>query len=262
MSTYRFAAILAQAYFWLKVLETPPHPCSPEMDARPAIAEELRRNTKKKYDHSQRHDGASGLSMWTYATAMCVACLGGYDFSLAADWLERKQRRGTQLPEHCTHAEMMVILEDRFLSLEPETIAALDFCKNPKQKASAVARARSFVKEHLLAEWVRKRNVQDGAVVRTAVLVDEFNRSLAVSGGPLMPIDRPPSAFGFKVPQQDRKWAQRWRRRHNGKHGHLGTTEPMTLAEKRAKAAPTILNTAYIFFTVAQQGPTETLGHV
>lgn len=233
---HQSVAILAQGPFGSRRMSSRPRQAS-GATASKALSCRIRLDKQRQRSYaSYMHEG-TGLSNWTVATALCIVCLSGYNFCLATDWLERKKRRGTLLHEDCSVPAMREALEDHFLSLDPDDIAGLLFGKGRTRDESACLLAEKYINEVRLAAWVRKRNVDGGAVVRTEVLINEFNKYMAESGGQFKPrVTGPTFPLRSRWSPQGRKWAERWRSKFKGKYGSLHVEEPCTLEEKRTKA--------------------------
>ena len=94
--------------------------------------------------------------------------------------------------------------------------------------------AQQFATGVLLADWVRESNVLHGTVVRSEVLIDRYNATIASdsTAGTVLQMQRQnahPTA---------RKWAQRWRMKHGVAVGKLRVREPTGREEMHDKALP------------------------
>ena len=89
-----------------------------------------------------------------------------------------------------------------------------------------------WMKDWYLCQWVHDANTLTGVAPSTDLLFKRYNAITEASAGPEgEDLDTSRSSH--------RSWATRWRRRWHVRIGHLAATEPMEVAEKRAKA-PTV----------------------
>ena len=125
----------------------------------------------------------------------------------------------------------MAQLRDYFVEADVEHLDALR-----REGASPLPKlmykmAVKFAAEYRLGLWVRSVNIQRGASVRTAVLIDTYNRDAALLGndGHLLPIKGVEYSTG-------RAWACRWRKRQRASYTSLRNLEALTTEQKERKA--------------------------
>ena len=92
--------------------------------------------------------------------------------------------------------------------------------------------AMGFARQHALAGWVRDINIRCGTVVRTERLIEHFNVAT-------LPQPNKVSLFPVVKPVNHptgRKWAQRWRARHEAEYNCMRVRESIDLPEIVQKA--------------------------
>ena len=195
-----------------------------------AVKTDVRRLQKRLDNQRRRRDARTQLSHWTLQTAMLIALILGYDFSAAAEWLHRKRRRGSPLPEGVLVGEVVVMLEEVFLSMAVDVLASWSDREAGPLPLTVRKTAEKYVHGYRLANWVRKHNVSRGCAVPTQLLIDQYNRYVASPENAfLQPVDSSALSSG-------RSWASRWRAAFGGKHTKLRVEDPIPLEERRIKA--------------------------
>ena len=83
-------------------------------DAAAALSREIRRLSERQRKQAYRREASTGLTLWTLRTAMCIAAFCRWDFTLAAQWVESKKRRGAAAAELQDELDTLQRLEDFF----------------------------------------------------------------------------------------------------------------------------------------------------
>ena len=172
------------------------------------------------------------MSKWCLETALCIACICNYDFSAGYAWLENKKRRGAPLPAHATQAVTEQLLEDAFMRADVHHLMSWVDPPSSTLPRTVLGTAMGFARQHSLAGWVRDINIRYGTVVRTERLIEHFNVATLPQPNEvsLLPAVRP-----VKHPT-GRKWAQRWRDKHEAEYNYMRVREAIDVAEIVEKA--------------------------
>lgn len=194
-----------------------------------AVRSDVRRLQKRLDNQRRRRDTRTQLSHWTLQTAILIALLLGYDFSAAAEWLQRKRRRGSALPDGAVADEVVSMLEEVFLEMDVDVLASWVDEKDSPLGVTVKKTAEQFVRGYRLACWVRTTNANRGCAVPTQLLIDQYNGSLASRQNALL------QPINSTVLSSGRSWASRWRAAFGGKHTKLRVEDPIPLEERRSK---------------------------
>ena len=87
------------------------------------ITRELKRLRDSERNAAKYRERTTGLTGWTLRTAMCIGALCGWDFTLAAEWVASKRRRGAQPSDMDEEFDMQSALEDVFLTLDLQELS-------------------------------------------------------------------------------------------------------------------------------------------
>lgn len=85
-----------------------------QVGAMEAVQADVRRLQTRQHMKRRRRDARTNLSHWTLQTAMLISLILVCDFSAAAEWLQRKKRRGSPLSEGMERQDVIAMLEDVF----------------------------------------------------------------------------------------------------------------------------------------------------
>ena len=126
----------------------------------------------------RRRVSALDTSQWCINTALCIAVLLNRDFTAAADWLASSQRRGRQLDDGIDREHIKAELE-KLLDEKPHFAVAswTDPASSPLPR-TCLRTALKWSQEAKLKTHVRTANVEYGAPVRSARLIDVYNAKL------------------------------------------------------------------------------------
>ena len=197
----------------------------------PAIKRKIILESDRLKKEKRRRVSALDTSQWCINTALCIAVLLNRDFTAAADWLASSQRRGRQLDDGIDRETIKSELA-KLLDEKPHFAVAswTDPASSPLPR-TCLRTALKWSQEAKLKTHVRTANVEYGAPVRSARLIDEYNTKLDEGSldGVLPVIPSVCTTWG-------RKWSEKWRRRHGASLGCLRTKEPVPLLEKRNQA--------------------------
>ena len=116
------------------------------------------------------------LGILSLETALCVAALKGFDFTLGVDFLyrNRKWRRHRATVEE--RVEVREQLESLFFSKSVDWLTCLTLGTAKPSRSSQLRHAMQYVKDRNLQGWLRERDVVRGMVVRTKRLMEEHVR--------------------------------------------------------------------------------------
>ena len=162
------------------------------------------------------------LTLHAHPRESCISCIANYNFDLGVEWLTSKQRRGAPVHTDATHATLLELLEEAFLS---EADAHLNSWVDPPTSTlplTVIKTAVAYAQGHGLACWVREKNVSCGSVVRTERLIEHYNDTNSI--GPTsnhVLYDVPPATR-----PAGRNWAQRWRRTYKVNFWQLKCSRP------------------------------------
>jgi hypothetical protein len=202
------------------------------MDELEEARRDVKRAKKNVYSLKRKREETCTLTKWCLETALCIACICNYDFSVGYAWLQNKHRRGAPLPPHATQAYVEELLGNSFLRADVDHLMSWVDPPSSSLPRTVLGTATEFARRHALAGWVGDINTRCGAVVRTERLIEHFNVAV-------LPQQREVHLLPVVQPHQHpagRKWAQRWRDRHGAKYGSLRVREPICIAEIVAKA--------------------------
>ena len=197
----------------------------------------VRQISERLRQHKRSRSQGCEVSLWCIQTALCISCIANYNFDLGVEWLTSKQRRGAPVHTDATHATLLELLEEAFLS-EPD--AHLKSWVDPPTSTlplSVIKTVMAYAQGHDLASEVREKNVSGGSVVRTERLIEQFNHmnsSGSISNQVLCDVRPHTNPAG-------RKWAQRWRRKHSVFVDSLSVHDPIEVDEIRLKVRPMCL---------------------
>ena len=197
----------------------------------PAIKRKISLEADRLKKEKRRRDSALDTSQWCITTALCIAVCLQRDFTAAADWLASPHRRGRQLDDGIDREHINAELH-RLLDEMPPSAVHLwtDPASSPLQR-SCLRTALKWSQEAKLKTHVRTANVEYGAPVRSARLIDEYNAKLHEDS-----LNRALAPVATVETTKGRQWSCRWRLRHGATIGCLRTKEPVPLLEKRNQA--------------------------
>lgn len=200
------------------------------------ISKELRAVKKAEYERQRRRESTTGLTHWTLRTALCIACLCDWDFTLAVEWLSTRKRRGAEAEDMGEHFRLHDALENVFLNTELTQMTnwvdpGAGFLLDASVKKTAI----KWVAERRTKYWVAMCNSEHGQAVRSELVLRRYNELLAeVNVVPdLLPL---PCIATFR----GRNWMRRWRRTHRGAIGRIRLQEEYSLEEIRDTASSVI----------------------
>jgi hypothetical protein len=189
----------------------------------------LRREQDKRKKDQKRHWRGTLLSIFSLETALCVAALKGFDFTLGVDFLyrNRKWRRPRATEEE--RVEVREQLESFFLSKSVDWLACLTLGTATPLRSSQLRHAMQYVKDRNLQAWLRERNVDRGMVVRTKRLMEEHVRQGRQFGGQEEDdhVDMSRSRTRMRM--------ARWRLLYRAQFRKLTAREEVPLEERRRK---------------------------
>ena len=197
----------------------------------PSIKRKLRLEADRSKKEKRRRLSALNTSQWCINTALCIAVSLGSDFSAAADWLASPHRRVAPHDDGSDReyikAELRKLLDD----LPPSVVSLWTDPSSSPLPRSCLRTAMKWSQGFKLKTHVRTANVEYGAPVRSARLIDAYNAklhedSLNAELHQVAPVET----------IKGRMWCYRWRQRHGGSIGCLRTKEPVSLVEKRNQA--------------------------
>ena len=199
-----------------------------------AITREIRRLSEMSRKRAARRESTTGLTVWTLRTAMCIAALCRWDFSLAAEWVEHSKRRGAASIPLDDELSTLERLENAFMNSDADEIT---FWADPGAGGvavqSVIRTAVNWVAGRRATAWVRDLNQRVGVAVRSQAVIQEFNAAvqrLNTAGyehQAVLPLDSNPG----------KQWMRRWRKKHNGVVGRIRPVDEITLQEKRDKVS-------------------------
>ena len=191
----------------------------------------VRQISERLRQHKRSRSQGCEVSLWCIQIALCISCIANYNFDLGVEWLTSKQRRGAPVHTDATHATLLELLEEAFLS---EANAHLNSWVDPPTSTlplTVIKTAVAYAQGHGLACWVREKNISCGSVVRTERLIEHYNDTNSI--GPTsnhVLCDVPPATR-----PAGRNWAQRWRRTYKVIFGSLNVRDPIDVGETRLK---------------------------
>ena len=171
--------------------------------------------------------------------AVTVYVLSQHRPAAAAAFLAGARARRSRLRREAAAASWRRRVEDWFLGMGADDIAALGFPANPWESRILHA-ARVFHTEFALCEFVIRANEDRGLAPRTQELRTEAkavwqrHEEFVVEGQPV------PRAWLY--PQAFAVWASRWGRRWGGRGGALRAREHVPVEVRRAKAAGSVFS--------------------
>jgi len=187
----------------------------------------VRQISERLRQHKRSRIQGCEVSLWCIQTALCISCIANYNFDLGVDWLTSKQRRGAPVHTDITHAALLDLLQEAFLS---EADAHLNSWVDPPTSTlplTVIKTAVAYAQGHGLASWVREKNIDCGSVVRTERLIEHYNVMNSI--GPIS------TQVLCDVPAGKRSagkmWASRWRRKHKVIVGSLNVRDPIDVGE-------------------------------
>ena len=189
----------------------------------------LERDRQKK--EKRRQISLLATSEWCIKTALCIAVVLQGDFTAAAEWLASPHRRGKQLDDSSDHETIKAELKKLLDEVPPSEVSIWTDPVSSPLPRSCLETALKWSQGYKLKEHVRRANVDYGAPVRSARLIEHYNAKLNEDGlESLLPQVAPVENWN------GRAWCKRWRIRHGASVGCLRTREPVPLSEKRAQA--------------------------
>ena len=194
------------------------------------VSRELRALREQERKYCKRRERSTTLTGWTLRTAMCIASMCAWDFSLAAEWLATRRRRGARPDtEEEQNFDMLQVLEDMFLRLDLEELTNwADPTAERILQGSVTAAATKWILERRTKDWVSERNRRHGQAVRSELVVDQYN-AFATSVSDVVEIP----LVGSCATWAGRNWMRRWRERHRGVVGQIRPQEQISLEELR-----------------------------
>ena len=174
-----------------------------------------------------------GLTHFTLFTALSLVSLTDTTFSLAVDWLTRRNRRGPPLTPGISRETVRTLLEDIVIDSTPEEICSWQDMETAPCP-TALRAAYKILAKHRMAMRVQEANSNHGVAPSSKSLLRKYNginRSLREKGVHLsrVGLERRP---GISTP---RSFMAKFRREKRVKFGRLRFGEPLTLEQKREK---------------------------
>ena len=194
-----------------------------------AIRSELKRlkDTAKK---TQKRKAAGAFTRYNFQVAACIAVILGFDFQAATEWLLSRKRRGTIAENGIDPSAAQRHLEEYVLSIPDDDIAMWTDPSASPLPATALKTSVKGSEGYKLKNCARRVNVENGSPIRSELMANHFNESLA---------SNELSGFGKEVHSASssiKDWCHRWRLRHGAKYGFLRTSEHIPLEDKRQQA--------------------------
>lgn len=201
-----------------------------------ALALEIRRLRQKDYAARRRREATTGLTVWTLRTALCIACICNWDFTLAAAWVASRRRRGAQALDLGENFDIQESLEQVFIDKDIyELTHWVDPDEGGVQQYSVVKTAVAWVAGKRAAQYVQDLNNRVGQAVRSAGVIEHFNDFIRDRYQQFDIVEIPPV-----IHNAGKQWMRRWRLKHGGTIGRIRSVENVTVEEIRTKAfAPT-----------------------
>ena len=198
------------------------------------ISKDIRRLQDLEKKRRKRREAETGLTWLTLRTAMCIASLARWDFSVAADWVCNAKRRGyANTLSDFDLDEVTAKLEDLFIKLGLDILLewADGSPDNDAVPASIIRTAAQWVASRSTVKWVQTSNQNFGEAVRSDRVIEHYNALIKpwVDSEHMMevcPLTENPG----------RAWVKHWRRKHLVKIGKIRAADTITLEEKRIKA--------------------------
>ena len=197
----------------------------------PEVRRALKRARQQASKFRKRRKEGTVVTDWCLRTALCIASAFKYDMTAAVVWLQSKHRRGAPVAPGTEDDTLKEVLENYFLEADVDVLGMWFDPSTSVLPPAILATADHFVKEHQLSTWVWSRNHLHGTVVRTEMLIEQYN---TMTSAPSASAEEQPLVAPATT-STGRNWAHRWRGRHGAKHGKLRVEEPITLEEKRTK---------------------------
>ena len=195
-----------------------------------AVRAEIERLRNLKRKREDRMAPGTSMTKTTWDTAVCIGLLADYDFKASVCWLKCKHRRGHTLPQDTDWDALLTQLRDYFTQADVDYLHALQDASTTPLSQCMYRMALKFAAEYKLGQWVRSVNVEKGASVRTAALIDTYNEDVALSGNAdfLLPV------AGVEY-STARVWAYRWRQKQRASYTSLRNQEALTTEQKQRK---------------------------
>ena len=197
-----------------------------------SVARMCHRQTETIRKRRHRSGDGSGWTKMGLLTAVLIGVLLQCDFQQAADWLLGRRRNRVSWQQPLAKPELVVVLEQLFLSMSVEEVFDLEDAETSPLGAAQYRLAVEWAHDRKLASWVRSKNEECGTPVRTAAMAIKM-RELSLARG-----DQPPLHFGPHSPNSMKCWAYRWRRRNGCRISALRKSEPASPEEALTKATP------------------------
>ena len=196
---------------------------------RAAIDEALassRAELRRAQAQARSHARAWVLAAPLRREVLIVYVLAGYDTEPAAHYLRKVAARRKWPP---MDTDVLKLVEDAFMSADPDEIAALTDAVAPSDPA-AMQSASKCVEEWRLVRWARDQNTGRGVAPTTDALLQRLASDRLACG------HDEPHGRGTAIDASARMWATRFRRRWGGRVGSIGTSPTLTASDMRAKA--------------------------
>jgi hypothetical protein len=196
---------------------------------RAAIDEALassRAELRRAQAQARSHARAWVLTAPLRREVLIVYVLAGYDTEPAAHYLRKVAARRKWPP---MDTDVLKLVEDAFMSADPDEIAALTDAVAPSDPA-AMQSASKCVEEWRLVRWARDQNTGRGVAPTTDALLQRLASDRLACG------HDEPHGRGTAIDASARMWATRFRRRWGGRVGSIGTSPTLPASDMRAKA--------------------------
>ena len=206
-------------------------PVAPAMDL-PSIERLIQLEGDRMKKAKRRKVSSLETSQWSIWTALCIAILLQFDFNAAAEWLASPLRRGKQIDDSIDRDTVKAELKRLYDEVPPPEVTLWTNPLSSPLPPSCLQTALKWSQGFKLMMHARTANVEYGASVRSARLIEQYNAKLHEDAlqSILPPVSSLQTYTGVK-------WCERWRNHHGASIGKLRVREPVPLFEKRNQAS-------------------------
>ena len=186
------------------------------------------RGAKRRLAEQQEQKSSAAFSLYVQQVALIMYFLSGHNADACAAYLQKQaRRRGGATVDPPVLARLV---EDWFMSADIGYFVGATQEGAAGENVGLCRRARTFLREWELAQWVRQQNRSKGIAPSTSLVLERFNDAAAAESTAAAPA--PKHAW---LPS-GRMWARRWRLRWGARLSRIPATELLPLDAKRAKA--------------------------
>ena len=132
-----------------------------------SVARMCHRQTETIRKRRHRSGDGSGWTKLGLLTAVLIGVLLQCDFQQAADWLLGRRRNRVSWQQPLAKPELVVVLEQLFLSMSVEEVLDLEDAETSPLGAAQYRLAVEWAHDRKLASWVRSKN--DSAALLSAL---------------------------------------------------------------------------------------------